>query len=245
MAYWRDANLGGAGGQRRLVGTGIPLILPSSGTIGNNGALSAITALPTTYAACYMYFPAGAIEVGSAAGMYYVVMSSTTAGTIYNNLYTGGTPTIPESPTPFVTVGPGAYAQTTAAQITLFTGTVPGGAMGVDGSLLIDADFANIGNTNAKTQRIIFGGQTVHQVSQATAANVAGLWRTRITNRGEVGKQYVNPLGVLAATVGSAGTFGNTSVNTAADVTLSFTSELAVATDYVVLQGFRASIMFS
>jgi hypothetical protein len=245
MAYWRDTSLGGAAGQRRLFGSGIPLILPSSGTIGNNGALSALTALPLQYLACYMYFPANAIAAGSAAGMYYVVMSSTSAGTIYNNLYTGGVPSIPANPTPFVTVGPGAYIQTTGAPITLFSGIVPAGSMGLDGTLMIDADYSNIGNTNSKTQRIIFGGQTVHQIAQATAANVVAFWRTRITNRGIATRQYVNPTGVVAPTAGSAGVIGNISVNTAADVTVAFTSELATATDFVVLQGFRASIMYS
>src|ERR1700693_852831 len=95
-----------------VIQNAIPMILPSSGTIGNNGALSALTALPTIYANAYLYFPAGAIVAGSLAGLYYCIMSSTTAGTIYNNTYDttlGVMPTIPANPVPFVTPGPGAY----------------------------------------------------------------------------------------------------------------------------------------
>src|SRR5690349_20306203 len=63
-----------------LAQCGIPFIKASSGTMGNNGALSGLTALPTTYAKAFIWLPAGAIAAGvpAAATWYYVQMSSTT-----------------------------------------------------------------------------------------------------------------------------------------------------------------------
>ena len=52
--------------------SGLPIIMPSSGSIGTNGALTLNTALPQIYANCYMYFPVGAVFAGSAAGLYFV-----------------------------------------------------------------------------------------------------------------------------------------------------------------------------
>lgn len=241
MGQWRDST-GGSVANSVLNGTSIPLILPSSGTIGNNGALSAITALPLQYAACYMYFPSNAIAAGVAAGMYYVVMSSTTAGTIYNNTYTSGTPVIPASPTAFATTGPGAYTQTTAAQITLFSDTIPGGIMGISGTLHNESLISTPANANNKTSRLNFGGTTVQQIVQAGASALSQIWHTDITNRGHASRQIVNPLAVVGTSSASASNFGNTSIDTSVDVTYTFTAELAVATDYIILQGIRSEL---
>ena len=67
----------------------IPFVLLSSGTMGNNGAISLLSgAVATAYPNAYVYLPALAIAAtgpGSAAGWYYAVFSSTTALTVYNN----------------------------------------------------------------------------------------------------------------------------------------------------------------
>ncbi len=102
-----------------LVSGGVPVYVPSSGSIANNGALTLTTALPLIYPNVYLYFPANAIAAGSAAGKYYCQMSSTTVGVIFNNTYVSGTPVVPTSPTAFVTTGPGAYTQTISTNITL------------------------------------------------------------------------------------------------------------------------------
>ena len=65
--------------------TGIPFVIPSSGTMGNNGALAVTTALDYAYPASYVRLPAGAIQTGSAAGWYYAVWSSASTATVYNN----------------------------------------------------------------------------------------------------------------------------------------------------------------
>lgn len=221
--------------------SGIPMILQSSGTIGNNGALSAITALPQTYSGgCYMYFPANSIVAGSAAGMYFVIMSSTTAGTIYNNPYSSGVPLIPATPTPFVTTGPGAYAQTTGAPITLFSLPIPGGAIGLNGVLECHIYIANIGNANAKTMTLSFGGVSMQSVAQATAANVSSEWETIIQNRGSLTSQITGPSGAVGFGA-QASPNVVTSINTAITQNLTMTGQLAVATDWTMLDSIGVS----
>jgi hypothetical protein len=103
---------------RLLYQSSIPFIIPSSGSMGNNGALTMTTTVTFTYPKAYVYLPANAIVAGSAAGWYYTVFSSATVGTVFNNIYdptVGGEPTVPTSPTAFATTGPGAYTQAVEA----------------------------------------------------------------------------------------------------------------------------------
>src|SRR5579859_1785192 len=101
----------------KYTANGIPFIVANTGTMGNNGALTLGTALPSTYANAYVYLPANAISAGSAAGWYFCQFSSTTVGTVFNNTYSSGTPQIPAALVSFATTGPGAYTGVTT-QIT-------------------------------------------------------------------------------------------------------------------------------
>jgi hypothetical protein len=226
--------------------TGIPMILPSSGSIGNNGALTGITALPLTYSnGCYMYFPANAISTGSTAGMYYVVMSSTTAGTIYNNTYTAGaTPTIPATPTPFVTTGPGAYTQTTAAAITLLSLTIPGGSMGPNGSVEATCMWSNSGTTNNKTMSVLLGTTAINQVVQATAANISAQWSSDAYNRGVQNAQIFGPLTQVGYGVSTSASVAG-SVDTSQNQAWNYQGNLATATDFIILDAANVAITYS
>lgn len=209
--------------------SGFPMILPSSGSIANNGALTGLTALPTTYANCYMYFPANAIAAGVAAGMYYVVMSSATAGTIYNNLYTSGEASIPASPTPFVTTGPGAYTQTIGAPITLLTSTITGGAMGIDGQLFIYPVWSHTNNGNSKIETLQLGGTTIGSWTQTNTVQAS--YCVRVSNKQSYTKQVVVPNATFGA---SAAALLYLTKDTSTDLALTRTAQLAVATDYIV-----------
>jgi hypothetical protein len=215
-----------------LVGqTGLPIILPSGGTIGNNGALSGITALPTTYnQGCYMYFPTAAISAASLAGIYYVVMSSTTAGTIYNDVYVSGQPNVPASPTPFVTTGPGAYVQATS-QIDLITFPVPANAMGKNGRLVIRGRASGNNNANVKSPRVAFGAMTL--VNNSIASQLGGEFYTQVQNRGVTNAQ-VAP----AASFSTMGLTTNAAArgteDTTAVVNVVFGCTVGTAGDYVM-----------
>ena len=210
---------------------GLPLILPSSGSIGNNGALTAITALPDVYASCYMYFPADAIEVGSAAGMYYVEMSSTTAGTIYNNTYDGGTPSIPDTPTAFVTTGPGAYTQDTGVDIELFSYLIEANSLGINGSINMRALIQMANSADDKIETYTFGGTDFLLPAASTTADTL-LRELEITNIGLYDSQ-------IGYDVTAAPTIAAGSVNTSQDQTLSVSGQLESDSDYMLLSGVR------
>jgi len=118
-----------------LLSTAVPFIRPSNLTMNNNGAFVMAVAQTTTFNyGAYMWMQADAIFAGSVAGWYYCVMSSGAAGTVFNNVHLSGQPVIPESPTPFVSTGPGAVVQT---DFPLVTTILPGGSMGPNGTIKI------------------------------------------------------------------------------------------------------------
>jgi hypothetical protein len=219
---------------------GIPVGLAPSGTMANNGAVTLGTALPSAYASCYLHFPASAIVAGSAAGLYYTIMSSTTVGTVYNNTYTSGIPTIPTSPTAFATTGPGAFTASTA-RTTLISVTLPGGLMGLNGSLDAESLWTATNNANAKTPFFVFGGGA-DIFPQAPTSVVSSHDQRLITNRGSASAQ-------VAVSAGASGGWGISTaapvymaVNTAADVTLKWDATKATATDWMGVEAFRIMV---
>jgi hypothetical protein len=215
----------------------IPFILISSATIGNNGALTAATALPVTYPSAYAYFPAGAIAAsgaGSAAGWYYMVFSSATAGTIYNNTYTSGTPTIPASPTAFVTTGPGGFTQTTGSFITGYSLTIPGYTIGPNGSVRAMQTYSFYGSTNNKIVKNAYSNYTVFSFTNATMADAGGAFLAGFSNRQATNIQ-VNSFGNNGGAIGlgaGAPTIG--AINSTANQSYTVQMELATGTDYIV-----------
>jgi hypothetical protein len=220
----------------------IPVLEPSSGTIGNNGALSAISALTNAYTSAYLYFPANAIAAGVAAGLYYTVMSSTTAGTIYNNTYTSGVPIIPASPTPFVTTGPGAFTQTTN-EITLLSLILPGHTLGPNGSMHITAlmgDTTN--NANSKTAKVKLDSTVIIQNTILTSGRAIRLEGIFSNRNSESINAYPASTAALCfctttATVSASNVHG--SIDTSSDRTFSITAQLASAADSIILDSTR------
>lgn len=213
-----------------LAQSGIPIIMPSSGTIGNNGALSGITALATTYSnGCWMYFPAGAIFAGSVAAVYWVVMSSTTAGTIYQNTIPTGQPTAPSAANllPWVTTGPGAYTQTTGSFVSVLTVPVPGASIGPYGRLRAFFIFSNNNSAGAKTGQYNFGGTGIAGASNTT--NLSAPSEHQIYNRGVTNSQVCQPGGGYAAAAAGPVLFTQ---DTTQAVNMSFQTQLATATDF-------------
>lgn len=219
---------------------GLPLILPSSGSIGDNGALSGITAFNATYIQCYMYFPVNAIATGTAAGWYYVVMSGTSAGTIYNNpRTTTDIPAVPTTLVPFVTTGPGAYTQGTSA-VTAFSKTIPAGTLGINGVLDCYVDHLCNNSAGIKTSSILFNSTALHNLGTTTSLGQPR--RVMVFNRGNQAKQKVTRANITSeASVPSiATTF--TTVDTSVDVVLNVSLTISVATDTVSLEGFIAKL---
>lgn len=209
----------------------VPMVLVSSGTMGNNGALSGITAVALAFPAAYVYLPAGAISSGSAAGWYYAVFSSTSAATVYNNVYSSGTPTIPGSPTAFATTGPGAFTQTTSG-VQAYAMTVPAGMIGVNGALRATLAGTNNNSSNTKNIFFKFGGTTFFGSFPTTTVSFGNMGG--FTNMGSASQQAgLTPSG---GTTGlSSGAIDYGTVNTASSQTAAVTLQLANAGDTITL----------
>lgn len=219
----------------------VPFAIPSSGSIGNNGALSGITTFTATYATVgmYLYFPAAAIAAGSAAGWYYTVMSSGSTGTIYNNVYTSGTPRVPSVLVPFVTTGPGAYTQTTAA-VDGVAITVAGGTLGASGVLYTDGVLEANNNANGKPFNVLFGGQAAG-FKQMSSTNT-GTFSSKVSNINASSQMLLASGSSLSGQYFgggvSSGIVTRSSVNTANDQTLLLRLKLDTATDWLMLSGY-------
>lgn len=234
--------------------TAIPIIIAPTGTMANNGAITLGTALPVTVANCWLYLPAGAIAAGSAAGFYFTQMSSTTVGVVYNNQPVAGVvPTLPLDPksnpqaaavtfllTPFVTTGPGAYTGATTA-INLATITLPPSIIGANGSVRIRTRWGYNNSAGAKTQTITFGGTSICSLSGTTTTD--NYMEHTVSNRGIQNSQIVR-LNSAASPFGT-GTTAPTqaTVDTSGAISIVFQATLAVATDFVMLDGFSIEVL--
>lgn len=221
-----------------LAQVGTPIGIAPTGTMGANGAVTLGTALNTTYSGgLWMYYPAGAVYAGSVAGFYWTVMSSTTVGTVYNNIYVPGTNSwdIPASPTAIVAAGPGAFTGVTS-EITAVSVTLPGGSLGNHGALRTKNRFLHPNNANNKICIEKFGGTVVATgIRTTTTVARSSNW---IRNCGLQTKQLHNIGGTAfndgTTTVAQA----QLSINTAADVTCAVSLQMAVATDYAILADY-------
>lgn len=227
------------GVEYKLAHAAIPVGLAPTGTMANNGAVTLGTALNTTYAACYLYYPAGAVAAGvpASADFLYTVMSSTTVGQVFNNsmsanLDTNGMPTAPASPTAFATTGPGAFTGTTGSAITLYTLTVPAAAMGTNGLYRYAFKVALNATAGGRTFLTSFGGTTINNPS---LGNVVGQriygW---VENRNSASVQNMWQEQFTTSSVAAAAAYA--AVNTGGAVTVLATMNRAVATDTFMVE---------
>lgn len=207
----------------------VPRILPSSGSSNATGQITLTTALPyQPSGVVYIYLPAGVVTGGSAgtgAGMYPVIFSSTTVAQIQG--------------TGIVTAN-GAYTQVTTA-VTMATLTIPGGAMGANGTLRFDAEWAWPNNANTKTITHALAGTVMFYGINGSypTTNTNGRASARIRNRGAQNQntslQFTN-----------ASQNGNpvySTIDTSVNQNLTFTGQLAVATDYIILEGYTVEVL--
>ncbi len=218
----------------------IPFVLVSSGTMGNNGALSGITAVAAAYPNAYVYLPAGAIASGSLAGWYYAVFSSTTAATVYNNTYTSGTPQIPVSPTAFATTGPGNYTQTTGSNIAAYTLAIAGNTIGVNGSIEVKGARTSNNTAGAKTLELDYSTFTLGALGVSTSLQAGFL--SGFSNRAasNVQSALYNQILSLGSTT-AVPTFG--AINSTQSQNLVVNMQLATATDTMTLENIVVQLI--
>lgn len=235
---WQPLN-----GRAQCMKSAVPFILPSNGSVGNNGALTLGVALDRVYPRCYMYFPTGAIFSGSAAGWYWVVMSSTTVGVIYNNTYTSGYPRIPTI-SGFTTTGPGAFTTTTGSDLAALTFTLPGNVLPRFGGMQSRLSMTAGGAGGTKTGKVFVSTGPVHVTTISTGNNFAngvggfsmdGNTNTVKTTHAEQSAGFVNGYSYSQVIL---------TLDMTIDKTVTVTlKHLATTTDWVVLQECEIEII--
>lgn len=222
-----------------LAQSAVPVCLAPNGTVATNGAITLVTALPTTYSGgIWLRLPAGAVSGGS-AGLYWAVMSSTTQGQVYTNFVDPASAFTPYIPgTLAAAVGSNsAYTQSTAI-ITMVNVTIPGGAMGPNGAYRLTWKFNGSG-AGSKAQRAKFGDQTPWNPFSVTTSPASGIHS--LQNRGSVNRQYSS--NGSSGDSGSAGTGVYIALDTSIDQTLALTTQLTTATDAGITEGFMLEIL--
>ncbi len=121
-------------------------------TVGRNG-LTTTAGTPTgiTYAA--------------GGGWFYATGSSTTAYTLFNNLYVSGTPTVPASPTAFSTTGITAYTATISVAWPGPYYPLPGNSLGLNGGVESRVLLKYNNSANTKTLLAVLGSTTLLSIA--------------------------------------------------------------------------------
>lgn len=133
----------------------------------------------------------------------------------------------------------------TTAETTLATCTIPAGAMGANGSVLVEGSFSHTVNANAKTPRIKFGGTLVtgQAVGSSTASSRYGM---RVYNRNSASSQIAalpaSVLGPYAA--GSSASATTMAINTANSTDITFTCQLGTSTDTCSLEAYNVIVSY-
>lgn len=233
---------------KQVAVSGIPFVIPPgdgaavglqfTGSAGAFTLSSAILAnLWNVLKGSWMYLPANFGGSSYPAGWYWAVFSSDTAGILYTDTYTSGTPKRPASPTAFPTNLTG-WLTTTTAEITGPTGFVlPGGSMGPNGSLKSHLRLS--GNATANKNFRMYAGSS----SIGFANSITTLPNSEILisacNQGSIASQVVSRsvavpgVGAVAGSVAVAGEA--TAVDFAADQTLSISLQISTTSACAVL----------
>jgi hypothetical protein len=205
-----------------LAQTGVPTILPSSGSSNATGQITLTTALPSQPAGTVqVWMPAGVVVGDATGGLYPAVFSSASVCQLVGNPVTANA----------------AYTQTTSA-VGLVSVSVPGGVMGANGSLRISPQWTIPNNANNKTMTARFGGQSAAVWLDTTV--VQETRDVRIRNRGSLLAQITSSF-VGYATTSTAPI--SLTVDTSQAQAAVLQAQLAVATDYVILEAYTVEVL--
>lgn len=203
-----------------------------SGTI-NTGASANITlgtALDRTYAqGIYLYLPTIATTPAITAGFYWIVMSSTTVGTVYASK--GGAAIN-------FTVGASYTGVTT--RVECFTTSILAGLLGTNGIITVDYSATITNNANNKIYGFAFGSATGLCANANTSITGYCGAKFIMQNRADAGHQAYTSNPMVATVTQGKPTF--IAVDTAAAQNLSLGVTLSTATDYYIFQSYTVTV---
>lgn len=223
-----------------VMGSGLPFIMPSSGTVASTGgSINGFTGFNAVNGPSYSYFPANALYSGSPAGWWYTVWSGATYGTVYAERYTSGQPAIPASPTPLITVA-GSFTQSTGVDVMGPTFVLPANSLGPNGEIQIKRLTHNNNSAGNKITNIYMGGTLFQGVTQTTTSRHAA--QISIQNRGNAGRQVA--ANAAPGDSGSVGAFNVGTVDTTVAQVCAISLRLDTATDWTMLESYAVTRRF-
>lgn len=223
--------------RRVLQQQGIPTIVVPNGTVATAGVITVGTALPLTYPRAWIYLPAGAV-VGGLAGWYYCVFSSTTVGQVYTNYQAAmDKPFVPASLTAAVGSN-AAYTTLVATDVVMGAAMIPANLLGQFGSVDVTAFLSYNSTAGAKVGKVRFGAGTVVSSSATTTNGI--VVRKRVQNRA-TNSQVIQAALETGATIATAPTL--LAIDTTADVQVDVVGQVAVATDYIILESLSVEVL--
>ena len=226
--------------------TAVPFVLPpgDGGTngltfTGGGGGAFTLSAAPLaglfsglSGSGSYVYLPANAGGSGNAAGWYYCVFSSDTAGTLYGDQYTGGQPQIVGSPGEFGGAPSGRITSPTS-EVTAISG-IDLLSVGANGSVMLFPRV--IGDTAVgHTYRIKASGTMIAIESNTSSPNVERGFVARC--RGATGAVTASRLGCGIGQASNAISFDFPNVNLSENPELTVTMRISANTGCAVLLG--------
>lgn len=149
----------------------------------------------------------------------------------------------------FTSVAPETDHTGTTAETVLATVTIPGGYLGANGVIRITSVWSATDNANTKTARIKFGasgegtsGVEFYTLDMATKATLRQ--QTQIMNNGSASAQIAGPKALSESGFGlSDGLIVTDTTDTASDVDVIFTAQLANSADTISLEAYTIEIL--
>lgn len=183
-----------------------------------------------------MYLPAGAV-VGGAAGLYWTIFSSTTAGSVKTNYVAPATTEfMPYKPTGTIVTAVGsnsAYVTPTASDLALVNITLPANSISVGSNIKTFCVVTCPSAADAKTVKHLLGTTSIGEMAFTTSTG--GTLSTAAFARTSA-KQVLSQYGDSAVATTTFGTVDTTAVSK-----LVITGRLAAVTGYLVLEAFSVS----
>lgn len=225
-------------------------IAPSGATIGaSGGALTLTTAFTETYGPAgaipydgiWLWFAAGDTDTGSLAGFYWTVMTSGTAGQVFNNYLAPGNNALnrpPVTPVAYTTnVGKVGTAGTTAQILGWLTPSMAIGYLGPNGQVELEMSMRSNISAGTKTLQPKFSGSNLGVITAVSSASSSTVNMTILifnknnaTRQGALIKATTGTVPITTAPTGTAFNTGTTVSNVGVDI------RLATATDWIVCQ---------
>lgn len=198
----------------------------------------------TIYSGIYLFFPVDAIYTSSVAGFYYVVMTTTTTGTIYSDRFLAAANEIPlvvTSPTAFTGRTGVNYTQSLASTPGI-TFTIPANRMGANGKVSSISLVTRSKDTAPVAYFEVFNTQNSY-IAGLAGSTATSLGNTTIVkNRGVTNKQITTPNNSSLGLALSAQPYRYMTHDTTADIPYVAGFTVTTQGTWVILESFDIEV---